>query len=143
MRNNGPTAMEDSQQVDVDDLLPGLVRVLPGFVIRASNACIRNQDVDGAVSCQRSLSCAPHAVGIANVDTFRRDGAFGFELRQDFSEQFDIAVPEGNRRARGKEPTCDGQADALCTTGHNRDPVSEVDLVHAFSLLPPYARELP
>jgi len=70
MRNNGATAKEDANEIDVDYLLPCIEGVFPGLEVRPGDARAGDQNVDFVVLEDRIFRCSYHAIRLGNVDGF-------------------------------------------------------------------------
>ena len=123
--------MEYAGEVDVDDLLPGVERIVRHGRARSRDTGICDQDVRAAQGAPGLRRRPLDGLDVGHVNLRGVHLALGCELADGVGQCIGIPVPEADARAGCQEPFGDGPTDALGTPSDNGAAAVQIDPIHA------------
>ncbi len=121
-------AVEDAVEVDVDDLVPAIERILAGGRGGAADAGIVHREVEPAIGAGGEGDHGFDLVGLGDVDGEGGRGAAGGDQRIGGGlGRIGVEIGDHDLGATGRERLDDGLADAGSATGDDRHLTREIE----------------
>src|SRR5262249_39178816 len=119
-RSYGATAVKRAVEIDGQNVLPGLERIVPGFRVWPRDAGIVDQDIDMAERLDAFIAPTLDIGIVGHVDCERRNATALLQFGHGLPGQIDVTIPDRNHRTGFEETLDNGAPDALRATRDNR-----------------------
>src|SRR5262245_32692439 len=129
-RHDRPAAIEGSFDIDRENFLPVIDRILPQLGVRAADAGVIDEYVDCGHDPERLLYGGSHRRRIAHVG----GNAQGAELFAGSLRGLAVEVPDHDPRARRDQALGDRESQSRCATRHDGVASIEIQLIHCLRL---------
>src|SRR5262249_35369996 len=129
-RHDRPATIEGSFDIDREDFLPVVDRILPKLSVRPADTGVVDQYVDRGHNPERLLYGAPHRRRIAHVG----GNARGAELFAGSLRGLAVEIPDHDARARCDKAPSYRESQSRCATRHDGVASIEIQLIHCLRL---------